>query len=792
MRFFLLTVFILSGVSTAHAEPISFSKQIRPIFSDRCYACHGPDAKTRKAGLRFDVETAAKAKNKESGNIAIIPGKPAASEILKRLTDPDQLMPPPESKLKMSKNEIALIRQWIAEGAKWERHWAFIPPVKSDLPKVQNAQWSRNEIDRFILHRLEAEKLQPTRPASKEHWLRRLTFDLTGLPPTLAELDAFLADNSARADGKVVDRLLKSPAFGERMALEWLDVVRYGDTDGLFEDHPRSLYPWRDWVVDAFNKNLPYSDFLTWQLAGDLLPNATFDQRIATGYIRNNPTSNEGGIIGEDYRIKYLIDRVNTTATAMLGLTLECAQCHDHKYDPIPQKDFYRLFAFFNQTADNDRPDEAPVLSLATEVELSRLDRLNERIADREQELQLMEEQLENGKLSSRKRTKVSEERDALAESVEAIREQKRGVEKDMPGIPIMKELPPDEQRETHVHVRGNFRKKGGLVEAGTPAVLHPFRPEWPGNRLGLAQWLVARDNPLTARVTVNRHWQQFFGMGFVRTSEEFGTQGELPSHPELLDWLAVDFMESGWSLKRLCKTIVMSATYRQSSVITPRSREEDPYNRLLARGPRSRLGAESIRDAALSVSGLLSEKMYGPSVMPYQPEGVWTIVYSSRKWETSENEDRYRRGLYTYWRRTSPYPSMMAFDAVSREVCTVRRVRTNTPLQALVLLNDPVYVEAAKALGRRVAFAELQGVEAKAAYGFRLALSRPPEQAELARLVALYEDELDRFRTDKEATVAMATDIIGPLWRGDFGEVAAWSTVASALLNLDEFVTKR
>ncbi len=729
-----------------------------------------------------------------SGATPIVPGRPEESEVIRRISssDPAYRMPPADERPALSRDEIATLTQWIKEGAHYELHWSYVAPERPEDPPVRLKEWPRNSIDSFVLARLEQEGLGPAHEADPYTLVRRVYLDLVGLPPTPEQVKRFVDDPDPDAYERLVDRLLASPRYGEHWAAMWLDLARYADTKGYEKDEPRTMWPYRDWVIRAINDDMPYDRFTIEQLAGDLLPNPDKEQLFATAFHRNTMTNDEGGTDDEEFRVAAIVDRVNTTLQTWMGTTVGCAQCHHHKYDPIPQEEFYRLFAFFNQTADNDRPDEAPVFSLATEVQLSRLDRLNERIAEREQELRPLEERLEGEKLSSRKRKKLSKERGALEESLKAVREQRRGVEKGISGIPIMKELPPDEQRETYVHVRGNFRKKGGLVEAGTPAVLHPFRPEWPGNRLGLAQWIVARDNPLTARVTVNRHWQQFFGMGLVRTSEEFGTQGELPSHPDLLDWLAVDFMESGWSLKHLCKTIVMSATYRQSSVITPRSREEDPYNRLLARGPRSRLGAESIRDAALSVSGLLSEKMYGPSVMPYQPEGVWTIVYSSRKWETSENEDRHRRGLYTYWRRTSPYPSMMAFDAVSREVCTVRRVRTNTPLQALVLLNDPVYVEAAKALGRRVAFADLQGVEAKAAYGFQLALSRPPGQAELARLVALYEEELKSFRADKEATVAMATDIIGPLWRGDFGEVAAWSTVASALLNLDEFVTKR
>ena len=790
-----LTLFLCLGMSgvASSEEPVSYNREIRHILSNNCFKCHGPDSRARKRRPQLDMrETATVAWT--SGATPIVPGRPEDSEVIRRISSPNPAyrMPPADERPALSQDEIASLTRWIEEGAHYEPHWSYVAPLRPEDPQVHLKKWPRNSIDSFVLSRLEQEGLEPAPEADSYTLVRRVYLDLVGLPPTPAEVTRFVDDPDPKAYERLVDRLLASPRYGEHWAVMWLDLARYADTKGYEKDEPRTMWPYRDWVIRAFNDDMPYDRFTIEQLAGDLLPNPDKEQLFATAFHRNTMTNDEGGTDDEEFRVAAIVDRVNTTLQTWMGTTVGCAQCHHHKYDPIPQEEFYRLFAFFNQTADNDQPDEAPVFSLATEVQLSRLDLLNERIAEREQELRPLEERLEGEKLSSRKRKKLSKERGALEESLKAVREQRRGVEKGISGIPIMKELPPDEQRETYVHVRGNFMKKGDLVEAGTPAVFHPFRPAWPRNRLGLARWIVARDNPLTARVTVNRHWQQFFGMGLVRTSEEFGTQGELPSHPDLLDWLAVDFMDSGWSQKYLCKTIVMSATYRQSSVITPRSHEQDPYNRLLARGPRSRLGAESIRDAALSVSGLLSEKMYGPSVMPYQPEGVWKIVYSSRKWETSESEDRYRRGLYTYWRRTSPYPSMMAFDAVSREVCTVRRVRTNTPLQALVLLNDPVYVEAAKALGRRVAFADLEGVEAKAGYGFQLALSRPPEPEELVRLVALYEEELKSFRADKAATVAMATDIIGPLWRGDFGEVAAWSTVANALLNLDEFVTKR
>jgi hypothetical protein len=610
--------------------------------------------------------------------------------------------------------------------------------------------------------------------------------DLIGLPPTPEEVDAFVNDQSADAYEKVVDRLLASPHYGERWARPWLDLARYGDTHGYEKDPKRTIWPYRDWVINALNKDMPFDQFTIEQLAGDLLPDATLEQQIATGFHRNTMINTEGGVDQEEYRVAAVVDRVNTTATVWLGTTLACAQCHTHKYDPFTQKEYYQLFAFFNSNADRSTSD-GDMLPLPTTEQNAALEEIAklEAVQSKAPELKTV--------------------RDQLAEA-------KKKINAEMPKTLVMKDLP--EPRETFVHIRGNFLNKGDKVEAGVPAVLHPLAVAEgaPLNRLALAKWLVSTENPLTARVAVNRMWEQFFGRGLVETSEDFGSRGERPSHPQLLDWLACEFMSPAegtpWSMKRMHRLIVLSATYRQSAAVTPGVLERDPYNRLLARGPRSRLAAEAVRDQALAISGLLSRKIGGPSVMPPQPDGIWNSPYSGEKWQTSSGEDRYRRGMYTFWKRTAPYPAFLSFDAPSREFCVVRRPQTNTPLQALTLLNDPVYIEAARALARRM-IKEVEGEPAaRATRGFRLALGRSPKAAELERLVGLYQSELGHYHQDAKAAEAMAGKLeqkaeakTRPAEKSeksgekaetfDTAELAAWTVVANVLLNLDEAVTK-
>ena len=1067
------------------AMAVSFNDEIRPIFADRCFACHGPDSATRKANLRLDREEIAKSVLEESSSVAIIPGNPRQSEILDRITskDPDKVMPPPESKMSVSDKEAALIERWIAEGAKWERHWAFIPPVKSPL-KIGNSNWPRNAIDDYILDRLRAEELAPSPIADREHLLRRLSFDLTGLPPSIPELDAFLADEMERAYENAVDRLLASPAFGERLALEWLDVARYGDTDGLFEDHPRSIYLWRDWVVSAFNDNLPYSDFISWQLAGDLLPEASDEQKIATGFLRNNPTSNEGGLIEEDYRVKYLVDRVSTTATAFLGLTMECAQCHDHKFDPMTQRNYYEFAGFFNSLIGrgNSKGATAPTLTIlppghgeklteldgkivALETELNSTPK--QLIADFERWLEKLERPIQwhipqvisdsrpkkvhtkdsaaarpsdvrgrylrislptsqvgfitlsevevysggqniarrgiasqssdysvgsraamaidgnaNGTFSSCSCT--TEQKDAwwevdfgneapidhiavfnrndccperlddvsitvLDATRRLIAERKIGdapfrsnftLNPDAPALESIsrdyvltlapqpgvlaalafssshsslldsaklelisaigksrelkltgsvkrkfnadksavvglekvvtlsrgdrlkislvgddvriqttddltaaeREIIPQEREKrlnhfranwpgfakirsrlevakkaksalqaggavsmiaadaekmlpTHVLIRGEYGKPGELVKPAAPGSILAFSKELPKNRLGLAKWMTDPRNPLTARVAVNRYWQMLFGIGLVKTSEDFGTQGERPIHRELLDYLAIEFIESGWDLKALLRLMVTSNTYRQSSAYRTATADRDPDNRLLISFPRQRLTAEFIRDNALASSGLLVSKHGGPGVHPYQPSTLFgrnAIGAANVSFKQSSGKDLYRRSLYTYWRRQIPAANMRLLGANGRTACRTRREKTNTPLQALVLLNDPQFVEAARALAERCIREVGTGIPA-ISHAFRLVTSRHAKPEELELLLAEHRARLIEFRADPAAAKAYLAGGGQHLAPADIGpsELAAYAAIASLLLNLDESISK-
>jgi hypothetical protein len=1080
-------IFAITSLFAANcAYAVSFNEDVRPILADRCFACHGPDSASRKADLRLDREEFAKAQPGDSDVIPIVPGKPESSAIIQRLKshDPDEVMPPPESKLKVSAKEIALIEQWIVDGAEWQRHWAFIPPQKTTPPVVNDRTWSRNEIDRFVLATLEAGNLEPSAPAGKPHLLRRLGFDLTGLPPSLAELDAFIADTSEEAVERVVDRLLASPAFGERLALEWLDVARYGDTDGLFEDHPRSIYPWRDWVVSAFNQNLPYSDFISWQLAGDLLPEASREQKIATGFLRNNPTSNEGGIIDEDYRIKYLIDRTNTTSTAFLGLTMECSQCHDHKFDPMTQREYYQMSGFFNSLVGNgntkgstdpvlkmlqpeqekrlaqidpqieavqqalgESPPELhkdfenwlaelgkpiawkspPVVSHSgraekdaepdqpvktskvsgrfvriesakghsgfitiSEVEIfsggsniaragtakqssdygggsvagkaidgkkdgsfascactldqenpwweidlgtmkpidhilvynrndccpERLDNVTVGILDQDRKittarkigdapfltgfafnpdapkpesgpksyeivvapdagklasLQLTSEEpafieslhLEtigsDGKarpLKLKGAAKLKIEKDAkivaLEETVELAagetlkiaatgdlievkltgdetaatrtaipkdREKRlahfRGIwagfeverkqletltkekaEIEKTAVITMVAADESKMRSNHILMRGEYDKPGEQVETSAPASIMEFSADLPKNRLGLARWMVDPNNPLTARVAVNRYWQMIFATGIVPTSEDFGTQGARPSHQALLDYLAVDFVESGWDVKRLIRKMVTSATYQQESRRSEAIAERDPGNRLLSRAPRRRLAAEFVRDHALAVSGLLVDKRGGVGVQPYQPAALFgrnAIGSSNASFNQGTGDDLYRRSLYTYWKRQIPAANMRILGADGRNSCRTRRELTNTPLQALVLLNDPQFIEAARALGARAMNEGGQSVEERLSYAFRLSTSRAVTGSELVILVAEFNDRLREFQADAATAKAFLAGggALKPDPNLDAVELAAYAAVASLILNLDESISK-
>ena len=1045
---------VLGGM--AEAAPLDFNRDIRPILSENCFQCHGQDPAKREGKLRLDERDSAT--QLRDGFAAILPGRPTESEVMRRIVsnDPTEVMPPPESHKRVTSAQAALLRQWIAEGAPYAPHWAFIPPQSPALPEVRRASWSRHEIDRFVLARLEREGLAPSAEATPGRWLRRAAFDLTGLPPPPAELEAFAADVARRGEpayAAAADRLLASPHYGERQALEWLDAARYADTHGFNNDSSRSMWRWRDWVIDAFNANLPYDRFLTEQIAGDLLPQPTLEQRIATGFARNHVINSEGGIIDEEYRVEYVADRVRTLSTAWLGLTMECARCHDHKFDPVTQQDYYRLFAFFNHVPEHGEdgrvanaipmlpaPNREQQTALATQQrELAALDaklavaqaawrwqpsqrervrtllgtalratagREDESIEEstglplfgasngpavdesviaarprgvatgegplptvpaaaldwtgkegvsvmlwlrpaadnprdvallsslnhlgspadstfgRGREVRLIDGEIEvrfserfpayaivartegariqpgewrqvaltyaggktasalrvyvdgnelavrvaydglpgeppkrdllvggdNAKEGSRFRGALGEGRgfpralaapavrahfqlqaigrlSARLDAGSALSERETqwlrdalladdpptadlvadrdarwaahlALRRSLPTVMVMEELP--QPRPTFVLNRGQYDQPGEPVAAGVPeALLGAWPKDAPRNRLGLAQWLTRPDHPLTARVVVNRLWAQLFGTGIVKTLEDFGSQSEWPSHPELLDWLARRFVDGGWDLKALLRQMVLSSTYRQDSAVTTELLARDPENRLLGRGPRVRLPAELIRDQALAVSGLLAPRIGGPSVYPYQPDKLYEGIvvgaeYPGTKWLLSSGADLYRRSLYTFWKRTMPHPAMTAFDSPDREFCTVRRSRTNTPLQALVLWNEPGYLEAARQLATRLLREGGASDAARVAFAFQHATGRGPSASETRVL----QGALEKLRADFSARPAEAASFLkvgaSPV---DASlppvELAAAMSVASMILSLDETVTK-
>ncbi|HVW86631.1 MAG TPA: DUF1553 domain-containing protein [Bryobacteraceae bacterium] len=1049
-------------VAAAQKEPLNYDRDVRPILSENCFPCHGQDSKKRMAGLRLDSFETATADR--GGHVALSPGKPESSEIYKRITaDKSRRMPPVFSNRNLTEEQIAILKRWIEEGGKYNAHWSFVPPVRPAIPRTSDPGWIKQPIDAFVLRRLEAEGLHPSAAASPRTWLRRVMLDLTGLPPSPAELDSFEKEVQARGEAAynaAVDRLLASPAYGERMAMDWMDVARYADTHGFNNDSERSMWRWRDWVIKSFNENKPYDRFLTEQLAGDLLPHPTLDQRIATGFERNHVINSEGGIIDEEYRVEYVTDRVRTLGMAWLGLTLECAHCHDHKFDPITQRDHYRFYAFFNNvpemgedgrvanavpiipapTAEQQKklqslqsaidkvsgsiasrekgwrwrdssgspllrvagaatvpqgaamsiscesasdfkdspqngfgsaeglaghacaPSEAatglqtagkgvPVsrrdpltMSLwlnpsaadmdvallsaidysqnpaavsyghgtelhltGGEVEFRLSDRFpaysirvrsegagitpgqwrhvtvlyqgapgkgemrsqaswvrifadgrelptrvinddlalpdgnkptlttfrvgwdnhpkSARYAGRLDEIAIWNRALSDAEIESAFRSRaipyaLARQREKKASTIEtgwlrdasleasdpvyvnerAERERLRGewlaLQREAPTVMVMQEMPTP--RETHILIRGGYDTPGEKVEPGVPEQLLGAWPVGaPHNRLGLAQWLTKPDHPLTSRVVVNRFWQQLFGEGLVKTSDNFGMQGEWPSHPELLDWLAREFVDSGWNVKALMKRIVLSATYRQDSAAPPELVARDPENRLLARGPRFRLPAEIIRDQALQIAGLLKPRIGGPSVFPYQPADLYKGIvvaasYPGTKYVESKGDDLYRRSLYTFWKRTVPHPTMNVFDAPDREVCIVRRSITNTPLQALTLLNDPIFVEAARKLAERSIHEGGAGADDRIAFAFRLATGRLPDASETAILRSTLTRMLAAYRADESsARSLLAVGASGSDQSIPVSELAAYTAVANVILNMDETITK-
>ncbi len=774
MVYSLIGLFLTTTIVHAK-EQIDFNRDIRPIISDTCVSCHGPDANTRKANLRFDLEDGFRAKT-TSGSPIITPGKSEASELYRRITstDADERMPPADSSIEpLNTLEIFLIKNWIDEGAHWQPHWAFVPPIRPEVPPINNSSWPLNEIDHFIAHRLTSTPLSPSNLAPKETLIRRVSLDLIGLPPTLKEVEAFLSDTSGNAYEKLVDRLLDSPHYGERMAFPWLDAARYADTHGYQSDSKRTMWLWRDWVINAFNSNMPFDQFTIEQLAGDLLPNATDQQKIATGFNRNHRINGEDGIIPEEYAVEYVADRVITTATTWMGLTLECARCHDHKYDPISQKEFYRMFAFFNNVPESglgaDLGNDNPVLEFPTEEQRTQQELLRKRI--------------------------LTLEGDA-----------KKDVEKDLNTLNaailstmIMQEM--DTPRDTFLLKRGDYTQPDTTepLSSGVPESLGKLDSALPKNRLGFAQWLINPQQPLTARVRVNQLWQQLFGKGLVVTSEDFGTQGSPPTHPALLDWLAVEFQESGWDTKALLKKIVMSATYRQQSINTPKHRQHDPNNYFLARAPRLRLSAEIIRDQALSHAGLLNATVGGPSVKPYQPPKVWSALTFQRKSEFTTNyyeqdtgDKVYRRGLYTYWKRTIAPPRMQIFDAANREACSIRTQSTNTPLQAMVLLNDPTFVEAARNLAQNMILEGGPTAIERIHYGYRRVLAYSPDlERQHILLSGLNDYQAHYYSHPEDAKALIHIGDSTPSLTIPDTELAAYTLLASVILNLDETITR-
>ncbi len=811
-----LTALFLSG-GCQRIPPVSFNQQVRPILNERCVNCHGGIRRQGDLSLLFRQEALAAA---ESGERAIVPFEPALSELIRRVahTDPARRMPKEDAPL--TPEEIQTLQTWIEQGAPWEDHWAYVAPARPSLPDVSDPEWVRDPIDHFVLAQLDQMGLTPQSEAACPVLVRRVALDLTGLPPAPEDVQQVCKDTD-RSYEDYVDSLLSSPAYGERWAAMWLDLARYADSKGYEKDIGRTIWLYRDWVIQAFNGDMPFDRFTIEQLAGDLLPDATESQLIATAFHRNTMTNTEGGTDDEEFRTAAVIDRVNTTWEVWQGTSFACVQCHGHPYDPFVHEEYYEFFAFFNSTADRDLDSEYPTLPLFEEEvdtegrELTReIARLEEAIIARVRsdelaaERRVWETTLDAPEVIGQVRLMLQNEVKRVVATLESergdaqrwtldyvyaglsddpvivrLREEKAEKERALRALnpiqtPIMRELP--FQRRTHVLERGSFLLKGEVVVPDTPDALPAMPEDAPRNRLGMAEWLVSGRNPLTARVMVNRFWEQLFGTGLVESLEDFGTQGLERSHPELLDYLAVRFVEDhDWRMKSLLRAMVLSATYRQSSQVTGELLQKDPRNRYLARGPRFRLSAEQIRDQALQVSGLLSSRMYGPSVMPPQPDGLWKNPYDSRRWQTSEGEDRYRRAIYTYWRRTVPYPSMATFDSPSREFCVSRRIRTNTPLQALVSLNDPVFMEAAQGLARR-----MQKHAAPIPAGYTYALGTPPNGETLDVLTGLYTDALAHY-TEGAGDAARLT--------GDSGsaELAALTMVANAILNLDQFLMK-
>ncbi|MDE0108379.1 MAG: PSD1 and planctomycete cytochrome C domain-containing protein [Bryobacterales bacterium] len=798
-----------------------FEEEVRPLLAAKCQSCHNDTVAS--GGLAMTSRESLLRGG--SRGPSLVPGSPSDSVLIAAVEQSGALKMPPTGALPAS--EVDALRAWVQGGAAWGRPagdpqasealWSFKPVVRHEPPQVRNAAWGRNPIDAFILSRLEQEALKPSPAADRRTLIRRTTLDLTGLLPTPEEVRSFLEDNQPGAYGRLVERLLESPHYGERWGRHWLDIARYADTNGYSIDGPRSIWPYRDWVINAFNENLSFDQFVIEQVAGDLLPDPTRDQLIATGFHRNTMINQEGGTDFEQYRVEAVVDRVRTTGAAFLGLTLGCARCHDHKFDPISQREFYQVFAFFNnvdeiggnlEEREGRRRMMDPILELAEPAALAERDSVRSELGRLEGELEDLSSSLEAtwserfppGEMEDIERARdiialAPEDRSSVQDSVlqrvfasrvpefEAKLKEIGELSKKLPKIPwtmVMRDLP--EPRDAYLHVQGDFTRRGDAIEPGTLRVLPAMRPDLPRNRLGLARWLVADDNPLTPRVTMNRLWQRYFGIGIVETENDFGTQGNPPSHPKLLDWLASEFVRSGWDLKQMHRLILHSATYRQASAHRADAAAVDPGNRLLARQNRLRLEAEIIRDAALSASGLLAPAVGGPSVYPPQPAGAGQFTQVDRNWKADEGQSRFRRGMYTYFIRSAAHPGLILFDAPIAQESVTRRNRSNTPLQALTLLNDESQTEFASALATRIREYS-DDREERIRRAFEICLARQPRAPETERLAGFLSHMTDAFATDAEALRKTGADTASG---------AAWTAAARVMLNLDEFVTRQ
>ena len=788
---------------TGQAEPVlpervEFNRHIRPILSNNCFFCHGPDRKTQKANLRLDHRADAIAVSDE--HAAIVPGDPSASALIQRILtdDPDDQMPPPESNKALTAHEKALLQAWVAQGAEYEAHWAYIPPKHQTPPKTNSPTWILNPVDNYILTRLEAEGLNPAPQADRVTLIRRLSLDLIGLPPTHTEVATFVNDTAPDAYERLVDRLLASPHFGERLAIHWLDLVRYADTVGYHGDQVRGAAPYRDYVIAAFNDNMPFDQFTREQLAGDLLENPTLEQKIATGYNRLNMVTREGGAQEKDYVIRYAADRTRTTASVWLGSSLGCAQCHDHKFDPFTLEDFYRFSAFFADIKEMGVQDEAgndgpfpPYLRFPTDEQAKKRDDINAKI-DRTKALLAAVESSDPTPVPGEDAAQIEapSSPDDLKKELRSLDRALFALDQDTFHTVVTETMEP---RMTRVLPRGNWMDESG--DAVTPAIPEFLGGMWTTGsrptRLDLAAWITDPKNPLTARTFVNRLWKMYYGTGISKVLDDLGSQGEWPTHPELLDYLALEFVESGWDVKHVIRIMVTSNAYRQTSMAPPTLKDRDPYNRLMARQSRFRLEAELVRDNALSVSGLLSSVMGGPSAKPYQPAGYYReLNFPTREYEADTGEDLYRRGVYTHWQRTFLHPSLLAFDAPTREECTAERPVSNSPVQALVLLNDPIYVEAARVFAERVLLEGGDSVEARIEWAYQAALSRFPKDAERAIMKTLFEENARVFTANPAQAAAFLAVGEKPVPESiDPIQLAAWSAVTRTLFNTHEMI---